>query len=118
MVARRPDVFITAAGRGEGRSALALAHAGLGHRDEALRESRQGAESVPVAKDAFLGPALLEQLAAVEARFGQADEAVNLLGRLLTIPGRLSPAALRIDPKFRPLHGDPRFERLTSTARL
>jgi hypothetical protein len=41
--------------------------------------------------------------------------AITEPGRLLRLPGDLTPAMLRLDPEFDQLPGDPRFERLLKT---
>ena len=43
---------------------------------------------------------------------GEADTAVSRLEYLLSIPGWLTPAWLRIDPAWDPLRGHPRFQKL------
>ena len=59
-----------------------------------------------------------EVRARILARFGDKDEAIAILQRLLSIPGRgvyqmpLTPAYLRLDPAWDNLRGDPRFQKL------
>jgi hypothetical protein len=55
-----------------------------------------------------------ELVARVYVRAGQGDKAVDALEQLLTAPGELTPARLRIDPYFAALKGNPRFEKLIS----
>ena len=45
---------------------------------------------------------------------GEPEKAIDALEPLLKVPYFLSPGWLRIDPAFAPLHGNPRFERLTA----
>ena len=93
---------------------LARAYAGLGRKDDAVREGRKAIELVPIAKDAFYGPMYLGEFAAIEARVGNIDNAVAILQQLLDISAGLvvSPALLRIDPAWDTLRADPRFKKL------
>jgi hypothetical protein len=60
------------------------------------------------------GPKFEEDLAAVEAMVGDKNRAIPRLQRLLEIPYNdcLTPALLRLDPRWDPLRGDPRFQKL------
>ncbi len=94
------------------RSLLARAYAGLGQKEDALREAHRAAELLPISKDAFWGTDVEIFRAMVEARVGEKDTAIERIRYLLSIPSLLSPAVLRIDPEWAPLRDDPRFRKL------
>ncbi len=96
---------------------LARAYAGLGRKEDALREARRAVGLLPISKDAFLGPDVEIERAAVEARVGETDAAIEHIRHLLSIPSQLSPPLLRIDPRWTPLRGDPRFRQLAELGR-
>ena len=93
---------------------LGRAYAGMGRKEDALREGRKAVELLPVSRDAFDGPSYLEQFAEIQARVGNTDEAISLLRQLLEMPAGLvlSPAVLRLDPAWDSIRNDPRFQKL------
>jgi TolB-like protein/class 3 adenylate cyclase/cytochrome c-type biogenesis protein CcmH/NrfG len=93
---------------------LSLVHAFLGEKDAAIREAERAITLLPSAKDAVDGPSFEEQLAFVEALVGDKNRAISTLQHLLEIPYTdcVTPALLRLDPKWDPLRGDPRFQKL------
>jgi TolB-like protein/class 3 adenylate cyclase len=95
-------------------SVLSLIHAVLGQKDEAIKEAERAITLLPSGKDAVDGPRQAENLASVEALVGDKNRAIPRLQRLLEIPytNFLTPALLRLDPKWDPLRGDPRFQKL------
>ena len=95
---------------------LGRAYAGLGRKDDALRECARAVEKVPVETDASRGRVLLEQLAAIQAKVGESDAAIANLARLMAMPAYISAPLLRIDPKWAPLRSDPRFRKLAGMA--
>jgi len=97
------------------REVLGRAYAGLGRKEDALREVRRAVEILPISKDATAANIEIER-AAVEARVGETDAAIEHIRHLLSIPCLLSPGLLRIDPQWAPLRGDPRFRKLAELA--
>ncbi len=95
-------------------TALSLIHAVLGEKDAAIKEAERAVTLLPSAKDAVDGPSYEENLAFAEAMAGEKDRAIPRLRHLLEIPysDRLTPALLRLDPKWDSLRGDPRFQKL------
>ena len=93
---------------------LSLVHAFLGEKDAAIKEAERAITLLPSAKDAVDGPSFEEQLAFVEALIGDKNRAISTLQHLLEIPYSdcVTPALLRLDPKWDPLRGDPRFQKL------
>src|SRR6202022_1088353 len=77
------------------RSVLARAYAGVGRKDDALREVNRAAELFPISKDAYFGSWVEISRAQIEARLGDKDGAIERIRHLLSIPCYLSPALLR-----------------------
>jgi len=95
---------------------LSWVYLALGRNADALRVSRQAADSLPIEKDALSGPNFQFGLAQIEARAGAPVEAIKRLRRLLSIPagGRVSIVTLKIDPVWDPIRNRPDFQHLLS----
>jgi serine/threonine protein kinase/tetratricopeptide (TPR) repeat protein len=91
-------------------SALGIAYAGLGRAVEAVKEGERGVALLPVEKDAWRGSFRLGDLAHIYTMVGEKDKAIDVLQRLISIPSEFSTASLRLDPRWRSLHGNKRFE--------
>ena len=94
------------------RSSLGLVYAGLGRKDDAIREGKLGVELLPVSKDALTGPSRVEDLALIYVVVGEYDAALDQMEYLLSIPSDFSVPYLRLDPQFDPLRKLPRYQRL------
>jgi len=96
--------------------ALAWVYVCLGRNADALRVARQAADSLPIEKDALIGPSFLAGLAEIEARTGRAKDAVKILRQLIIAPAGMSVsiARLKIDPVWDPIRNDPDFQKLLS----
>jgi len=94
---------------------LGLIDAGLGRKEEALREGRRAVELVPVDKDALVGPTLIKYLAMIAAWTGDKDLACEQLAIAIRPPSTLSYGQLKLLPFWDPLRGDPRFEKIVAS---
>jgi len=96
---------------------LGLIDAGLGRKDDALREGQRAVELLPVEKDAMDGSAMIEYLAMIAAWLGNKDLACEQLALVIRHPSGLSYGALKLLPFWDPLRGDPRFEKLVEESK-
>lgn len=91
---------------------VAQAYAGLGRKDEAVREGKRATELMPESKSAWHGGMALAELAQIYAMLGDADNALPILTHLLSIPSETHKEQLRYDPVWDPIRRDPRFQKL------
>jgi TolB-like protein/class 3 adenylate cyclase len=96
---------------------LGLIDAGLGWKEEALREGRRAVELLPPEKDALDGSATVKYLAMIAAWVGDKDLACEQLATAIRIPSGLSYGQLKLLPFWDPLRGDPRFEKIVEEAK-
>jgi Flp pilus assembly protein TadD len=102
---------------GRFHSALGIAYAGLGRKEDALREGKLGVELLPISKEAWRGTYRVRDLAAIYTMVGEQSAALDLLEDLLARPSDLSGPWLRIDPTWAPLKNNPRFQKLIAENR-
>ena len=94
---------------------LGLIDAGLGRKEEALREGRRAVELLPVRKDAINGPLMIAYLAMIAAWVGEKDLACEQLAIAVRSPSTLSYGQLKLLPFWDPLRKDPCFEKIVAS---
>jgi serine/threonine protein kinase/Tfp pilus assembly protein PilF len=95
---------------------LGLIDAGLGRKEEALREGRRAVELLPMEKDAITGARMVRFLAIIAAWVGDKDLACQQLATIVRRPP-IRYGQLKRMPWWDPLRGDPRFEKLVEEAK-
>ncbi|MHC4769656.1 MAG: protein kinase domain-containing protein, partial [Planctomycetota bacterium] len=94
-------------------AARGLALAGLGRREEALREARRLEQDAVYREDAVFGLMVAEQRAQVLAQAAEAQAALEEIERLLAGPSFwVSVPLLRLDPRWDPIRDHPGFQAL------
>jgi TolB-like protein/Tfp pilus assembly protein PilF len=94
---------------------LAQVEANLGNKELALNEAQEAVALMPVSKDAYDGPLILQGLAQVYTWTGDHDRALDELQTLLGMPGYISYGYLKTDPAWQPLREYPRFQKLLAS---
>ena len=93
-------------------SSLGIAYAGLGRKEEALREGKKAVELLPISEDAPYGMTYEQELAIIYIMIEAHDLALERIEYLLNIPSLVSPGWLQVDIRFAPLYDHPRFKEL------
>ena len=99
---------------------VAKLDAGLGRKEEAIREARRAVELQPITKDSLNGPSWVANLALVYAWTGERDRALEQLEKVATIPGNPEVPTygdLLFNPCWDDLRGDPRFDKIVAAAK-
>jgi hypothetical protein len=87
----------------------------LGDKDLAIREAQHAIDLMRISKDIYDGALVLEGLAQVYAWTGDRDHAIELVQKLVNMPGYTNYARLKLHPLWAPLRGDPRFEKIVNS---
>jgi tetratricopeptide (TPR) repeat protein len=96
---------------------LAGLDAGLGRKEEAIREARHAVDLRPIAKDSLQGPEIATVLAVVYAWTGERDRALEQLEIVAKIPAGPTYGDLRFNPRWDDLRGDSRFDKIVAAAK-
>jgi TolB-like protein/class 3 adenylate cyclase len=96
-------------------SRLGLIDAGLGRKEDAIREGRRACELLPVTNDAMDGPSYIINLATIYAWTGEKDSALEQLAISAKIPAGVTYGELKLYPQWDSLRGDPRFGKIVAS---
>jgi tetratricopeptide (TPR) repeat protein len=96
---------------------VAILDAGLGEKEDAIREARRAVDLLPIAKESLNGPRLVANLALVYAWTGERDRALEQLEIVATIPNGPTYGDLRFNPCWDSLRGDKRFDKIVAAAK-
>jgi TolB-like protein/Flp pilus assembly protein TadD len=96
-------------------SLLGMIDAGLGRKEEAIREGLHGCDLLPISKDAIDGVDLAINLAQIYAWTGEKDRAIEQIAAVERVPNTLSYGVLKLHPYWDSLRGDPRFEKIVAS---
>ena len=108
IIAKQPDFAA-------GLSLLGLIDAGLGRKQDAIREGRRACELLPISKDAVDGTNFAVNLAQIYAWTGEKDLAIDQIAAVERVPNPLSYGFLKLQPQWDTLRKDPRFEKIVSS---
>jgi len=98
-------------------SLVAELDAGLGRKEEAIREARRAVDLKPITTDSLQGPGAVFTLALVYAWTGERDRALEQLEIVATIPAGPSYGDLKFNPCWDSLRGDKRFDKIVAAAK-
>ena len=89
--------------------------AGLGRKDDAVREGLRACELPPSSKDQWGFPTFVGHLAMIYAWTGDKDLALEQLDIAARFQNGLTYGELKVNPQWDSLRGDPRFERIVAS---
>jgi non-specific serine/threonine protein kinase len=90
----------------------AIALAGAGRCEEAMREVQHASRIMPMSRDAVSGTDVIVNRSIVYMICGDEDRAIDDLEYLLSVPAFMTRSLLRVHPAWDELRDNPRFQRL------
>jgi serine/threonine-protein kinase len=93
-------------------SSLGIAYAGVGKKEEAIKEGLKAEALLPVSSDAMYGLGILQDLAIIYTMVGESDLALDQVDKLLSIPSWITPVWLGWDIRLAPLKSHPGYKEL------
>lgn len=108
ILAKQPDFPAALSLRG-------VIDAGLGRKDEAIREGQRACELLPMSADAIDGVALAVNLAQIYTWTGENDRAIEQIVSIEQKPNMLSYGFLKLHPYWDSLRQDDRFQKILAS---
>jgi tetratricopeptide (TPR) repeat protein len=108
LLAKEPD-FAAAI------SLMGMIDAGLGKKDEAIREGRRACALLPPSKDAIDGINLAVNLAQIYAWTNEKELSIQEIAGIERVPNNLSYGLLKLHPNWDALRGEAEFEKIVAS---
>jgi hypothetical protein len=89
--------------------------AGLGKKDEAIREGRRACDLLPPTKDAIDGINLAVNLAQIYTWTNEKELAIQQIAEIERAPNNLSYGLLKLHPNWDSLRGEAEFEKIVAS---
>jgi tetratricopeptide (TPR) repeat protein len=96
---------------------VAMLDAGLGRKEDAIREGLRAVELMPIAKNSLFGPRVVTNLAVVYAWTGERNRALEQLEIIARVPAGPTYGDLQFNPCWDSLRGDKRFDKIVAAAK-
>ncbi len=93
---------------------LAQVDAALGDTERALQEANHAIELMPTSKDIYDGALVLEGIAQVYTWSNRPAQAIEVLRKLVSMPGYINYGRLKFHALWKPLRGNPDFEKIVA----
>ena len=94
-------------------TSLGICYAGLGQKEDAIKEGKHGYELMPISKEAWRGTFRLLDLAQIYTMVGEQELALDKIEDILNRPtNAISVTLLKLDPIWKSLRGNPRYQNL------
>ncbi len=97
------------------RTIIAQARVAVGETERAIQLAERAAQTVGPGSNAYDAPLTQQGLAQVYTWAGQHDRALEVIERLVKLPGYLSYGHLLHDPAWEPLRGNARFQAIVAS---
>jgi len=94
---------------------IAQARAAVGETERAIQLAERAAQTLGPDSNAYDAPLIQQGLAQVYTWTGQDDRALEIIERLVKLPGYLSYGHLLHDPAWEPLRGNARFQAIVAS---
>ena len=118
QAARNKDIALSKGNPENPITGIARYDAGLGRKEDAIREARHAVDIMPIATDSLNGPNNVANLALVYAWTGERDAALEQLQKIAALPGSAPTYGdLLLNPCWDDLRGDPRFDKIVAAAK-
>jgi TolB-like protein/Tfp pilus assembly protein PilF len=97
---------------------IAQADAGLGRKEDAVREARHALEVWPLSRDATIAPDVAQIIAVAYIWAGEREAALQLLGQFAKVPYGPTAGDLKLNPVWDDLRNGTRFDKIIADASL